>query len=37
LAVWISFFHFRSDDPANMRNAMSALFATVVEPCREIS
>jgi hypothetical protein len=34
-AVWISFFHFRSDDRANMPSARSALFATVAEPCRE--
>ena len=36
-AVWISFFHFISDDPANMTNARYALFAPVAEPCREIS
>ena len=29
--VWISFFHFEADDPANMRNARYALFAVVAD------
>jgi hypothetical protein len=36
-AAWISFFHFRADDRANMTNARSAMFAAVAEPCLEIS